>query len=65
MDWIYSALVSIKNPGLTSNLSFVATTDKNGTQVRCNDVIDTNSMICTIMTSHYCCDLEDICYCLQ
>ena len=37
--------------GLTTNLSFTATTDKNGTQVRCVDLIDTNSMTCTIMIS--------------
>ena len=46
-----AALVSVNNPGLTSNLSFTATTDKNGTQVRCADLIDTNSMTCTIMIS--------------
>ena len=38
--------MSINNPGLTTNLSFTATTDKNGTQVKC---VDTNSMTCTIM----------------
>ena len=41
-----AALVSVNKPGLTTNLSFIATTDKNGTQVRCVDVVDTNSMIC-------------------
>ena len=46
-----AALVSVNNPGLTTNLSFIATTDKNGTQVRCVDTIDTNSMTCTIMIS--------------
>ena len=43
--------MSINNPGLTTNLSFTATTDKNGTQVGCSDEIDTNSMNCTIMIS--------------
>ena len=43
-----AALVSINNSGLTANLSFIATTDKNGTQVRCANV---NSMTCTIMIS--------------
>ena len=47
-----AALVS-NNSGLTTNLSFNATTDKNGTQVKCVDDIDRNlnSMICTIMIS--------------
>ena len=45
-----AALVS-KNSGLTTNLSFTATTDKNGTQVRCVDATDRNSMTCTIMIS--------------
>ena len=47
-----ATLVS-NNTGLTTNLSFIATTDKNGTQVRCFDAIDrnTNSSICTIMIS--------------
>ena len=45
------ALVSINNPGLTTNLSFTATTDKNRTQVRCVDTLDLNSMTCTIMIS--------------
>ena len=45
-----AALVSINNPGLTTNLSFNATTDKNGTQVRCSDR-NFNSMNCTIMIS--------------
>ena len=39
------------NSGLTTNLSFITTTDKNGTQVRCVDAIDRNSMTCTIMIS--------------
>ena len=40
-----AALVSMSNnSGLTTNLSFTATTDKNGTQVGCVDFIDTNSM---------------------
>ena len=43
-----AALVSVNNPGLTTNLSFIAITDKNGTLVRCADV---NSMNCTIMIS--------------
>ena len=46
-----ATLVSINNSGLTTNLSFTATTDKNGTQVRCSDVLDINSMTCTIMIS--------------
>ena len=47
-----ATLVS-NNTGLTTNLSFTATTDKNGTQVRCSDLIDrnSNSMICTIIIS--------------
>ena len=45
------ALVSVNNPGLTTNLSFIATTDKNGTQVKCVDTFDINSMTCTIMIS--------------
>ena len=45
-----AALVS-NISGLTTNLSFTATTDKNGTQVRCSDVIDQSSMTCTIMIS--------------
>ena len=32
-SWFIAAFVSINNPGLTTNLSFTATTDKNGTQV--------------------------------
>ena len=44
-----AALVSVNNPGITTNLSFIATTDKNGTQVRCKS---RNSMMnCTIMIS--------------
>ena len=50
-----AALVSINNSGLTANLTFTATTDKNGTQVRCSSTdkirIDGSSMICTIMIS--------------
>ena len=46
-----AALVSINNTGLTTNLSFTATTDKNGTQVKCVDTLDSNSMTCTIMIS--------------
>ena len=43
-----AALVSV-NSGLTTNLSFTATTNKNGTQVKC--VNDASSMTCTIMIS--------------
>ena len=41
------------NSGLTTNLSFTATTDKNGTQVRCNDeeYRNSDSKNCTIMIS--------------
>ena len=39
------------NSRLTTNLSSTATTDKNGTQVRCVDAIGRNSMTCTIMIS--------------
>ena len=48
-----ASLVSVNNPGLTTNLSFTATTDKNGTQVRCSDAtaIDGSSMTCTITIS--------------
>ena len=46
-----AALVSVNNPGLTTNLSFIATTDKNGTQVRCVNTLTTNSSTCTIMIS--------------
>ena len=47
-----AALVTITNPGLTANLSFTATTNKNGTQVKCtDDMVDTNSRTCTIMIS--------------
>ena len=47
-----ATLVS-NNSGLTTNLSFTVTTDKNGTQVRCADEINrnSNSMTCTIMIS--------------
>ena len=48
--WFTAAFVS-NTSGLTTNLSFTATTDKNGTQVRCADLIDTNSSTCTIMIS--------------
>ena len=37
--------MSINNPGLTTNLSLTATNNKNGKQVRCRDVIDTNEVI--------------------
>ena len=46
-----ATLVSINNPGLTTNFNFTATTDKNGTQVKCVDVVDTNSMTCAITIS--------------
>ena len=46
-----AALVSINNSGLTANLSFTATTNKNETQVMCTDDLNTNSMTCTIMIS--------------
>ena len=36
-----AALVSTNNSGLTTNLSFTTTTDKNGTHVKCVDVIGT------------------------
>ena len=43
------------NSGLTTNLSFIATTDKNGTQVKCTDDelrnMNSKSMTCTIMIS--------------
>ena len=45
-----ATLVS-NNSLLTTNLSFTATTDKNGTQVRCVDATDRTSMNCTIMIS--------------
>ena len=47
-----ATLVS-NNSGLTTNLSFTTTTDKNGTQVRCADQIyrKSNSSTCTIMIS--------------
>ena len=46
--------MSVNNSGLTTNLSFTVTTDKNGTQVRYNDTpeIDGSLMTCTIMISH-------------
>ena len=47
----FIAYLVSNNSGLTTNLSFTATTDKNGTQVRCVDAIDRNSMTCTIMIS--------------
>ena len=34
--------MNVNNPRLTTNLNFTVTTDKNGTQVRCADLIDTN-----------------------
>ena len=37
-----AALVSINNSGLTTNLRFTATTDKNGAQVRCVDAMYRN-----------------------
>ena len=40
-----TALVSVNNSGLTTNLSFAATTDKNGTQVKCVDTIDTTQWL--------------------
>ena len=46
-----NGLLSINNSGLTTILSFTATTDKNGTQVRCSDVLDGSSMTCTILIS--------------
>ena len=47
-----ATLVS-NNSGLTTNLSFTATTDENGTQVRCVDEENRNlkSLTCTIMIS--------------
>ena len=36
-----SALVSTNNSGLTTNLRFTTTIDKNGTHVKCVDVIGT------------------------
>ena len=47
----FIAYLVSNNSGLTTNLSFTATTDKNGTQVRCVDATDRNSMTCTIMIS--------------
>ena len=47
----FTAAFVSNTSGLTTNLSFTATTDKNGTQVRCLDVTDTNSTTCTIMIS--------------
>ena len=47
----FTAAFVSNTSGLKTNLSFTATTDKNGTQVRCADLIDTNSMTCTIMIS--------------
>ena len=46
-----ATLVSINNLGLTTKLSFNATTDKNGTQVRCFDRQDKISSTCIIMIS--------------
>ena len=49
-----AALVS-NHSGLTTNLSFIATTNKNGTQVKCTDDVlrymNSKSMTCTIMIS--------------
>ena len=47
----FTAAFVTNNSGLTTNLSFTATADKNGTQVRCLDGDNRNSMICTIMIS--------------
>ena len=44
---LFATLVSNMS-GLTTNLSFTATTDKNGTQVKCEN---RNSKTCTIMIS--------------
>ena len=49
MYWFIAALVSINNPGLTTNLHFTITTDKNG--VRGVEVQNRNSMMRTIMIS--------------
>ena len=49
MYWFIAALVSINNPGLTTNLRFTITTDKNG--IRDVEVQNRNSMTCTIMIS--------------
>ena len=46
-----AAIVRVNNPGLNTNLSFTATTDKNGTHVKCSDFMDISSMTCTIMIS--------------
>ena len=37
--------------GMWTMLSFTATTDKNGTQVRCVDVVNSSSTTCTILIS--------------
>ena len=47
----FTATFVSNNSRLTTNLSFTATTDKNGTQVKCWDGDNRNSMICTIMIS--------------
>ena len=47
----FTVAVVSNNSGLITTLSFIATTDKNGTQVRCFDEIDRNSMTCTIIIS--------------
>ena len=47
----FTAAFVSNNSGLTTNLSFTATTDKNGTQVRCLDGHTRNSITCTIMIS--------------
>ena len=48
-----AAFVSVNNPGLTTNLSFTTTTDKNVTQVRCVDEMyrNSSSSTCTIIIS--------------
>ena len=46
-----AALVTINNSRLTTDLSFIATTDKNRLQVSCSDLADGNSTTCIIMTS--------------
>ena len=50
-DTGFTATFVSNNSGLTTNLSFTATTDKNGTQVRCWDGNARKSMTCTIMIS--------------
>ena len=43
-----AALVS-NNTGLKTNLSFITTTDKNGTQVRCTDGINIQTRILVLL----------------